>query len=342
MNVSNVKWIGVILLSVVMKLAQAQAEFSIAFGSCAHQNRELPVFNTIANYEPNLFVFLGDNIYADTEDMAVMWQKYQQLNNNPNFQKLKASTPIIATWDDHDYGVNDGGKHYPKKIESKALFLDFFNEPAKSERRKHTGVYASYTYKFKGKIIQVILLDTRTFRDTPKRFVDSVHTNPFDYGISFIPSLDSTKTMLGKEQWDWLAQQFAVKADVRIVGSPTQFGHTYNGYESWANFPIEQNKLLHLLDGSTATHTLVISGDVHYAEISKIESPQGNFFYDITSSGLSSSWDFATPNANRIAGPVMQNHFGLLTFQLSKKQLSIKSAIVDVKGNKVLEIDVTH
>jgi hypothetical protein len=71
----------------------------------------------------------------------------------------------IATWDDHDYGVNDGGKEYPKKEESKKIFLDFFKEPDTSSRWKHKGIYTSYYYGEAGKKLQVIVLDCRTFRD---------------------------------------------------------------------------------------------------------------------------------------------------------------------------------
>jgi alkaline phosphatase D len=75
-----------------------------------------------------------------------------------------------------------------------------------------------------------------------------------------------------------------------------------------------------------------ISGDVHYGELSKLENPGSYPIYDLTASGLTQSWHFATPNKNRIDGPVMENHFGILEFHLRKKTVSLK--IID-RDNQV-------
>src|SRR3954447_19771 len=90
----------------------------IAFGSCARQDKPQPIWEAIVAAKPQLFLSLGDNIYGDTQDMAVMKKKYDQVAAIPVFQKLKQTCPILAAWDDHDYGVNDGGAEYPKKDES--------------------------------------------------------------------------------------------------------------------------------------------------------------------------------------------------------------------------------
>src|SRR3970040_2738789 len=87
----------------------------IAFGSCANQSDRLPIFDIVVKHKPDLFVFLGDNIYGDTENMNTLQSKYDRLAAKPTFQNLKNNVPIIATWDDHDYGQNDAGRHYPKK-----------------------------------------------------------------------------------------------------------------------------------------------------------------------------------------------------------------------------------
>ncbi len=312
-----------------------QKTFQVAFGSCGHQNEELKVFSTIANYAPDVFVFLGDNIYADTEDMAVMRSKYQKLGNNPYYNELKRITDIVATWDDHDFGVNDGGKHYPKKNESKELFLEFFEEPKNSPRRNHEGIYISYMYSFKGYSIQLILLDLRTFRDD-LNLRAKTEPNPFPYSNRYNPHTDTSKTITGETQWKWLEEQVAKNSDVTLIGTSTQFGITYNGYEAWANFPHEQQRLVNLIQKLKKERVIFLSGDVHYAEISKYTDNTPYPFYDITSSGLSSTWEFATDNTNRVAGPYMPNHFGLLEFTKVEKELQLTVHIKDVKGNSVI------
>ena len=109
----------------------------IALGSCARQNLPQPIWEPILASEPDLFVFLGDNIYGDSEDMEVLRRKYAQLDAKPGFQKLRQSIPILATWDDHDYGEDNGGIDFPMKDFSQSLFLDFIDEPLHTPRRSH-------------------------------------------------------------------------------------------------------------------------------------------------------------------------------------------------------------
>ncbi|MDX2361729.1 MAG: alkaline phosphatase D family protein [Crocinitomicaceae bacterium] len=310
----------------------------IAFGSCGHQDHPLPIFNVIAQHRPDLFVFLGDNIYGDTRNMDVLRGKYEQLAAKPSYQKLKESIEIIATWDDHDYGENDAGAEYPLKKESKEVFLDFFDEPANSERRKREGVYTSSYYENDGKVIQVILLDCRTFRGKL-----APYTNEFEgdrryfykpyYGIH----QNDNEPFLGEQQWAWLERELKKPADLRIIGSGTQFGIEYNSYEAWANFPHEQVRMLNLISSTKANGVLFITGDVHYGEISELNVRGLYPIYDITSSGLSSTWHFATPNNARIEGPVMENHFGMITVDWSKSDPTVAMEIWDIRNNRRVE-----
>ena len=53
----------------------------------------------------------------------------------------------MAVWDDHDYGVNDGGGDFPAKEISRKAFLDFFNEPMASDRWiQESGIYTAKTF----------------------------------------------------------------------------------------------------------------------------------------------------------------------------------------------------
>src|SRR5581483_636919 len=115
-------------------------------GSCAQQDKAQPIWNSILAARPDVFLFIGDNIYADTQDMKEMKHKYSLLGSKDEFVGFRSKVPILATWDDHDFGINDGGAEYPKKEESKHLMLDFFGEPKDSDRRSRPGVYTSYLF----------------------------------------------------------------------------------------------------------------------------------------------------------------------------------------------------
>ena len=59
-------------LLTVLPLSAAEPVTRIALGSCADQDRPQPIWEAIVAQQPQLFLFLGDNVYADTEDMAVI------------------------------------------------------------------------------------------------------------------------------------------------------------------------------------------------------------------------------------------------------------------------------
>ena len=299
---------------------------SIAFGSCGHQNKDQPVLTTAAKMNPDIFIFVGDNIYGDTRRTKVLTSKYQKLGTKPEFQELKDSSLILATWDDHDYGKNDGGREYPKKEQSKELFLEFWEEPENSERRNYKGIYTSYFFEEEGKIVQIILLDTRTFRTKLLRAKGKEFRN--DYR----PNYDSKATMLGKEQWLWLEKQLKEPVDVRIIASSTQFAIEYNGYEAWANFPLEQKKMLDLINKTNAQGVIFISGDVHYAELSMIEAEEGFKVIDLTSSGITQTWGHVEENKNRIGEAFRDNNFGLVEIDWTQIRPEISLSIFDVKG----------
>ena len=313
----------------------------IAFGSCAHESEPQPVLDLVVQHKPDVFVYLGDNIYGDTRDMNVLKAKYAQLAAKPEFQRLKKNVRMLATWDDHDYGWNDIGRHYPFKTQSKEIFLEFFGEPANAERRKHTGIYTSYYFKGKGKTLQLILLDNRTFRDNLRRYRGELHNeDKFFYKLDYYWHETTDSTLLGAEQWAWLENELKQPADIRIIGSGSQFGISFNGYEAWANFPHEQKRMLDLVKKTKANGVVFITGDVHYAEISKLQSPGMYPIYDVTSSGITSTWLFATPNTNRIEGPIMENHFGLITIDWDKQDVEIKMEIWDVSNNQRIEYTI--
>ena len=313
----------------------------IAFGSCGYQDDPQPVLSIAADQKPDAFIFLGDNIYGDTDNMDTLQAKYDRWGAKDEFKKLESSTKIYATWDDHDFGRNDAGQWYPYKNESKEIFLKFFKEPAESERRKHEGIYHTEYINAGDKKIQVILLDVRTFRNNLLLFDTSAKLprKKYFYGLDYIPHVSADSTLLGAEQWKWLEAELAKPADLRLICSGSQFGIEFNGYEAWANFPHEQKRMLDLIKSTKANGVIFLTGDVHYAEISRLNVEGVYPVYDVTASGITSTWDFATLNKNRIEGPVMENHFGLLTIEWENDPV-IKMEIIDNSRNSRIDYTI--
>src|SRR5215475_13058805 len=177
----------------------------IAFGSCADQAKPQPIWDSILAYHPDLFIFAGDNVYGDfnSADADNLRRAYELAGTIPGYVKLRQTVDHLAVWDDHDYGINDGGGDFPHKTVSKQLFLDFWKVPPDDIRRTRDGIYDAHVIGPPGMRVQVILLDLRWFRSPLK---------PSDQRGApgkerYIPDPDATKTMLGTTQWDWLADR---------------------------------------------------------------------------------------------------------------------------------------
>jgi len=278
---------------------------TLSFGSCSREKKAIPIFYKIAAQKPDLFLFLGDNIYGDTEKMNVLQSRYNMMSCKPEFQALTQSCPLIATWDDHDFGWNDAGKEYPFKEESKEIFLKFWGEPQNSPRREHTGIYTAYEYGDAAHLVRIILLDLRTFRDPIKT----------DKNDNYLPNEDPKVTFLGAQQWEWLKNELQKPAKVRIIGSSSQFASSHTGFEGWANFPLERQKMADLIAETRAEGTIFLSGDLHYAELSKFQPTNTYPLYDFTSSGLNQINDYvADNNTNRVDSALQDYNFGSIRF----------------------------
>lgn len=307
--------------------------FTIAFGSCAHQNKPQPMLKVAKGLNPDAFIYLGDNIYGDTYSIDTLKAKYDKLASKQEFQDLVNSTTIYSVWDDHDFGDNDKGRHYPLKKESEQLFLDFWKVPADSKRRTHEGIYGTEFIEKNGKKIQIIMLDTRYFRDklVHRKKTDTIHKN------DYVPNQVADSTFLGKTQWTWLEKQFQKPADVRIMASSNQFSHEYNGWESWTNVPHERQKMIDLIAKTKANGVIFISGDVHWGEISKLNTENTYPIYDVTSSGITQTWPDTEPNKNRVGNIITQNNIGIIEVNFKDKVAEVSLGIIDSTKQKVTE-----
>jgi alkaline phosphatase D len=292
----------------------------IAFGSCVRQDLPQPIWDTIAENDPELFIFLGDNIYGDTEDMELLRAKYQMLADQPGFQKLKSKSKVLGTWDDHDYGANDAGSEYPKKRESQQIFLDFFDVPADSPRRNREGVYHAQVFGPVGKRVQIILLDARYHRSPLKTAYQPSERNE-GYRGKYSPNDDPDATVLGEEQWSWLADQLKIPAELRLICSGVQVLADEHGSEMWGNFPRERKRLLSLLRDSGAGGAILLSGDRHLAEIARlsVDHPDsiGYPLFDITSSSLNHPSGNFTKAGTRFANEINSYRVGLTYFEVN-------------------------
>ncbi|KAI3418079.1 PhoD domain-containing protein, partial [Psidium guajava] len=364
------------LISLVASVAEAGEEGAvtrIAFGSCANQSAPQPIWDAIIKFDPQVFIWLGDNIYGDIrrplqlfgkERTVGPWKnvprfvpsseqemesRYERAKTNPGYSRLRQNAKVIGTWDDHDYGLNDAGKEFGGKVTNQRLLLDFLDEPKDSPRRKQAGVYASYTFGPVGKQVKVILLDTRYHRDP----------------------LFSDGSILGLEQWTWLEKELMGPAtELTIIGSSIQVISNLSAatgpmfyLEAWGHFPKERDRLFKLIAESKRDGVFFISGDVHFGEIARYDCGVGYPLFDITSSGLTQAVEKAVPPPFNMAVRFMawltpstmrvmshncrfrsctfgQPNFGAIEVHWSENPVKLIIQVRDIHGHPVTSVNV--
>ena len=341
-----------ILLLPSLTLAAAEAPLSrIAFGSCANEKRkDQPVWDAINRLNPQLFILTGDNVYADSGDPAVLRTSYEKFATVPGFAALRENCPILATWDDHDYGLNDGGAEWEGKQAAKDAFMEFFRTPADSPVRSREGIYDAKVFGPEGRRVQIILLDTRWFRGPLERLGKEEHSKlkkeKGPWNGPYLEATDSTSTMIGQDQWKWLAEQLKVPAELRLIVSSIQVVPLDHGWEKWGNLPRERQRLLELVRDN-ATGVIFLSGDRHTADISMIppETDGGPLYpiYDITASGLTQTGFSRESNRYRVGdeNPFGKQNFGWIDIDWDEKDPTIKLEIRDVEGKVVRKAETT-
>ncbi len=309
--------LSTLILSLPSLTAGEESVSRIVFASCCHESKPAPIFQTIIDFKPELFVWMGDNIYGDSPDVDVLRKKYAIQKNRPEYQTLMAKCPIIGTWDDHDFGANDVGEKYPSKEQSQQAYLDFFNEPANSPRRTQKGIYTHKDYGTGKKSVRVFLLDTRYFRQDPG------------------PQAD----ILGADQWNWLEKNLLDSpAAVNIIVSSIQVIPEEHRFEKWANFPTSRERLFKLLANPKCPPVVLCSGDRHLAEISQLPSTTSGYpLFEITSSAINRSGG-GNPkeiNRHRQGAVFTSSNFGSFVIDWEKSPVTITASVHDQTGQPV-------
>ncbi|MEL0603510.1 alkaline phosphatase D family protein [Pseudoalteromonas undina] len=331
---------AVLALGLAFSANSIAAPSKILFGSCGHQDKDIPIFDTINKEQGDLFIFLGDNIYGDTNDMTVLANKYQKLGAKPGFKTLKANTPIIAMWDDHDFGQNDIGKDYPHKEQSRQIMLDFWGEPKRSPRRTRTdGIYTSYMYGEDEQTVHVIMPDLRWNRDALN------HVSELEYYTKrklnnqgpYSPTEVKGASMLGETQWQWLEHELKKPAAVKLIASSLQLLPDFTGWESWANFPEDRNRLFALIKKHQVNGVIIISGDTHWGEISKYQQNLDYPLIEMTSSGLTEKWKDVSPNKHRVGDYTHNVNYGDLSIDWQQADPAISLKLKGIDGKVIMQ-----
>ena len=293
----------------------------VAFGSCVSQRKNQNVWEQIAEKDPHVFIMMGDGVYPEHEPgplstLDAIRSAYRQACRCVALNRFRERIPVAAIWDDNDYGGIDIGRTFAQKYESRDLFLDFWASASESSlRRRDSGIYASWELGRPEKRIQIIAPDLRFSRsEWAVADLDTTIARQLRGLGPYEPTRDSGATMLGETQWVWLEDCLRRPAKLRLLVSSIQLIPGDRGWECWSNFPAERERLFSLLSPPAVGPVIVLSGDAHYAEISRLdEGGRRGPLWEFTSSGLTEHWPTPGPNSYRIGPAYTQPNFGILT-----------------------------
>jgi alkaline phosphatase D len=269
----------------------------VAFGSCNDQTRRQDHWKWIAREDPQLWIWLGDNIYADRASLTERREWYQLLKDNVDYQQFIDHVPVVGTWDDHDYWNENADGSYEEKDGSKELLLEFMDVAADNPVWTRPGIFQSYAFGPIGQRTQVILLDLRYFQNRNK----------------------TQRSLLGELQWQLLENEFRnSNADLFLIGSSLNVCSpvVIANLEGWRAFPEERQRLYQLL-ASTDKPCILLSGDRHMGEIYRIILPNGKPVYEVMSSGLTHAVGVKLPSPERQGEMVGRKNFGFLNIDWS-------------------------
>jgi alkaline phosphatase D len=309
--------------------------FKVALGSCAYVNEErfdrpgnpyggdYHIFKSIHDQRPDLMIWLGDNMYLREPDWYTrtgFFHRYTSARSLPELQPLLASTHHYAIWDDHDFGPNDSDRSYVHKDLAVEAFKRFWANPSYGLPGQ-----GGITTFFQWNDVDFFLLDDRYFRSPDRRKTGD-------------------QTMLGLAQLEWLIDALTTSnATFKVVANGGQVLTTYAGHETYINlYPEERAYLLRRIEEEGIKNVVILSGDRHHSELSKLVNANGHSVYDFTVSPLTSG-PHTTEEANalRMEGTlVMQRNFGVMEFSGARNERMLTMRIFDSNGKELWKREV--
>lgn len=314
----------------------------ILLASCNDEEKDSPALARLAEEEADLFLMVGDNVYGDRDgrdyannqpELDELRESFADLAARPEFQAVRAKFPMMVAWDDHDYGLNDGGKNFAFRDYAELIHETFWGL-GDDDVGHYPGTYYARSFGPEGQRVQVIMLDTRFFRS------DLTPTDEYNKAGKerYMPAPDgSYQDMLGSAQWTWLQNRLQDPADLRFIVSSIQVMPTVHGWESWDKLPAERERLFSMIRNSEAGGVVFLSGDRHSAFIYEEASILPYEANELTASSLNVAFaeESAEMDERQVGAAYPPENYGAV--EIDWEGRSIQLVIKDAEGQTVRE-----
>lgn len=249
----------------------------IRFALCScmdDRHHKAAIWQNIVSKKPDVIFFLGDFVYVDsgrdTVNPARMWKRFCEARQTLEIFFTPVLIPILATWDDHDFGLNNSTSvDFPYVKQSQDNFLSFFGQDEEYCSYLKRGPGVSSALKINSQLF--ILLDDRSYRK--ERDSEDRHAH------------------WGKEQEEWMLDLIAQNDGPSWIMNGSQYFPQKRRKETVSgNHPVQLKGFLRELKKlQTNSRVIFVSGDVHFSEVSNIEKELlGYGTFEITSSSIHS------------------------------------------------------
>ncbi|MFK8015844.1 MAG: alkaline phosphatase D family protein [Gammaproteobacteria bacterium] len=252
---------------------EGPSAFRAAFGSCMRPSDSdfttLPIFNDLADSQPDLLLMLGDNHYGNSAETSRLNFFYRNTRRVESFANVLAGTPTWAVWDDHDFTGNNTDGSAPGKENALAAFQRFWANESYGSNGVD-GIWSTFSYGD----VDFFLLDDRYYRGAACTSQSS--DGPDD-------------SMLGEEQLAWLIDQLtASTATFKAIVSGSQWTEEGGSLDSWACFSTERDTILDEIMHAGIDGVVLLSGDVHRQEVWQVRPASDDSYalWELTSSSF--------------------------------------------------------
>lgn len=188
--------------------------------------------------------------------------RYSQYRLDPDLRVAHQSHAFITIWDDHEIANDsyvDGAKNHQqnegdylaRKEAARKAYYEWL--PV----REGQELYRDFSY---GNLVDLIMLDERLAgRVAPVKSI----TDPL--------LTDTTRSMLGAEQFKWLEERLSESNAVwKVIGNQVIFSYlNYNwpdfkiNLDSWDGYPAERLKIADIIRNNDLKNIIFVTGDTH-------------------------------------------------------------------------------
>lgn len=306
-------------------LEEKRVRFAVASCMDSGYKEQADMWESLLAKKPDVLFLIGDNVYANIgipKGMGAsperLWETYTQTRKTLALFRAKTLVPIVAVWDDNDYGMNDGNRQFTHKEASTKIFYAFFGQmplsPAFTEGPGISRLYRAFGHRF-------FVMDNRSLRSE---------------------SNAKEETHWGLETEKWLFDALKTDKTPTWILSGDQIFGGYHPFESMErDHPASFKRLLSALHDSTAPAAF-ITGDRHLTELMKIPTKEAGFeTFELTTSPIHAKtypdpWK-KTPNPRQMVGATGTLNFAVVDSTASAGSLKFRAAVYGPKGKTLYE-----